>query len=116
MESAVNPCILRGRAWRGVTILLKSDNCRDVSFVLCKERYVILVMADSCFVNAYLPSGDNPNNIDTLLGLLSDIDEDIIVVKSKFTICNWFFGGDMNVNVKCNLRASRLLKDFASRL
>jgi len=63
-----------------------------------------------------LPSGDNPNNVDTLLALLSDIDEDNIVVKSKFTIHNWFLGRDMSVNLKCNLQASRVLKNCVNRM
>jgi len=67
MESALCHGILRGRPLGGVSTLLKSSLCRDVIFSICKQRFVLIVISDSCFVNLYLSSADNSSEVDVFL-------------------------------------------------
>jgi len=115
MESANCHGILRGRPWGGVSTLLKSSLCKDVIFSICKERFVLIVISDSCFVNLYLPSADNSSEMDALLALLTEIYAAIIGAKFKFSVRNTFVGGDTNISVKSKSRAAAMLNDFVNR-
>jgi len=39
--------------------MLRVSLCRDVLFSLCCDRFVCIVLYDTCFLNVYLPSGSN---------------------------------------------------------
>jgi len=115
MESALCHGILSGRPWGGVSTLLKSSSCKDVIFSVCKERFVLLILSDSCFLNIYLPSANNSSELDVLLALLTEIDGAIINAKCNFSIHNTFVGGDMNINFKLKSRAAAMFNEFVNR-
>jgi len=57
-------------------------------FSICTERFVLLVISDSRFVNLYLPSADSSSEIDVLLALLTEIYAAIVSAKCNFSVRN----------------------------
>ena len=114
MANAIDNGILRGRPWGGVSILLNNMLCKDVVFSLCEDRFVCIVLYNTCFLNVYLPS--DPNScIDSLIDSLSQLDAACVDIHNRFNIVNFIFGGDMNVNVTISSRAASLVNEFAAR-
>jgi len=114
MTNATDDGILRGRPWGGVSILLQTSICRDVSFNLCEDRYVCIVLYDTCFINVYLPSGPNAC-LDILLDVISQLDILCTDVHNKYNTKNFVFGGDINVNITQSSRAAAILLELFAR-
>ena len=65
--------MLRGRPFGGVVILVKSSLRKETSTIHCSDRYVIIKVRNSLFVNIYLPCSGIPDRQLVCDDVLSDI-------------------------------------------
>ena len=55
-ENKINTGILIGRPYGGVAILVRDYLVKFVEKIICEERFVILCINSTAFVNVYLPT------------------------------------------------------------
>ena len=55
MDKATSNAVLVGRPFGGVAIMLRNDLARDASCLAIYERFIIVKLCDTLFVNTYFP-------------------------------------------------------------
>ena len=111
MEDVVSNCVLRGRPYGGVGMLIRSNYTHLISYYVCRERYVLLVIGNTVLINIYLPSVISHRSVDIIQALLDEIDTELINFPDHIII----LGGDLNVSLKSSATASLLMKEFMSK-
>ena len=111
METAMGRSVLRGRSYGGVATLIRNDFLPHTICLTCAERYTIIAIGRTIFINVYLPcySPDSVNIISTLLSEISDI-------VSMYPNYDIILGGDLNVDLKDNSRTTNIVRNFMANL
>src|SRR6476469_2305904 len=107
--------VLKGRPWGGAGLLISSSLNRDIKYIKCKERFVLLVVANSIFINMYLPTDKTDDDFEKLISTLTEIESRIEFVCNNVlnhVNYNLVAGGDLNVNLDSHTRAALLIKEF----
>ena len=120
MEQCVQESLLKGRPHGGVATLINSSLTTKVAFVKCCERFVILSLGNTLFINVYLPCVTaNVQSKDALLLIIADIHDVIASARTvlKNNDLNIVIGGDLNVNLE-NTKAPAfpIIMEFINRL
>ena len=73
MEKTISHSVLRGRPFGGVAILVQNDFLSRLSCIKCTDRYVIITIEKTIFVNVYFPCRSTLDCISITESLLKDI-------------------------------------------
>src|SRR3989442_1008303 len=109
MEGAISSSILKGRPWGGVCTLVNNNLLSHVKCLMCAERFVIITIGSTIFVNVYLPSYSKENSL-IIKEILSDISDVICLYPNYKIVC----GGDFNASLYAESAASKLIRAFMS--
>jgi len=111
MEEVVKAGLVRGRPWGGAAILLSNFLCGNVRFSFCAERFVCVVICDTCFVNVYLPASSNVCSM-SLIDVISQLDILFNDVTLRLGVKHFVCGGDFNVDVNKISDAASIINSF----
>ena len=110
MDHCVSQSILKGRPWGGVSILVKNKYVPHVKFTKVSDRYLMLLLAETLFVNVYLPTSSSGNHEDIALQMVNDISN----VFLQFPNVNVVFGGDMNTDLDSNSKTVQIINKLSN--
>lgn len=108
MDSAISQSILRGRPFGGVAILVRKYLTKSLSCLKCSDRFVILLIDKTVFINVYFPCSTVKDYLNILLAILTNI----TVVLEEHLDCEIVLGGDFNTNLHENSPGSNLIRKF----
>ena len=111
MEAVMGRSVLRGRSFGGVATLIRNDYLPQTNCLVCAERYNIIAIGQTIFINVYLPcySTDSVNIISTLLSEIYD-------TVSLYPNYDIVLGGDLNTDLKDNSRTTNAIRNFMADL
>ena len=120
MEQCVSESLLRGRPFGGVATLINSTLTAKVDFVKCSERFVVMSIGNTLFVNVYLPCVTaSDQSKDALVLIITELQGVIAsaLTTLKSNDLKFIIGGDLNVNLE-NIRAPayQIITDFINSL
>ena len=109
MESTISASILRGRPFAGVCTLVHNKYAAHVKCLMCAERFVVLAIGTTIFINVYVPS-NSKENARTIQSMFTEIQE-VIYQYPDFMI---IMGGDFNTDMSVKSNAAGLVNEFMS--
>lgn len=113
MERSVRRSIIRGRPFGGVATLINNELCSKITFVECRDRFVVLIIDNCIYINVYLPSAASDSEIDLLTSVLVEL-EDVVTTASGQLVGSFHFivGGDFNLDFDSHSRSAVIVSDL----
>ena len=107
MDSALSQSVLRGRTYGGVATLVRNDYLPYTNCLKCAERYIIVSVGYTIFINVYFPCHSS-NSVDIIETLLTEITEIVKLYPDHDIV----MGGDMNTVLSDNSKTSNVIRKF----
>lgn len=108
MENAISHSVLRGRSYGGSAILVQNDYLSNCACIQAAERFVIVSIGKTLFINVYFPCSGAANSDNIVDSILTEIGS-IITLYCSYSIV---MGGDINSDLSINSKRSRILRAF----
>jgi exonuclease III len=101
MDTALSCSVLRGRTYGGVATLVRNDYLSYTTCLKCAERYTIVSIGQTIFINVYFPCSSSSSHevVETLLIEINDV----VTLFPDFEIV---MGGDFNCVLSDNSKTS----------
>ena len=114
MEERVKS-VFHGRPYGGTSILVSSAYTKYIKHIVCRERFVIILINSIAFVNIYFPCKSNCSVVNLMETVDNMIDE-IIVNLFTFAPKYIFLGGDLNVDLRVVSDVSKAIQKLVDSL
>ena len=111
MDSVLVRSVLRGRPYGGVATLVRNDFLPQTNCLKCAERYTIVAVGQTIFINVYLPCY-SPDSINIVNTMLVEIKEILMLHPGHELV----MGGDMNTVLSDSSRSSGNIRQFLTDL
>lgn len=111
MDTALSCSVLRGRTYGGVATLVRNDYLSYTTCLKCAERYTIVSIGQTIFINVYFPCSSSSSHevVETLLIEINDV----VTLFPDFEIV---MGGDFNCVLSDNSKTSNVIRRFMMKL
>lgn len=110
MDKVIESGMLKGRPFGGVLMMINSDLRSISKTIYCSERFCIVKISDSIFINVYLPCKGTINR----LGIIEDLFAEIWAWRERYASCECFIAGDLNVDLDSADNISQCVNNFIS--
>ena len=109
MDNATSNAVLVGRPFGGVATMVRNDLADDSRCIIIKDRFIIIMLCDTLFVNVYLPCSTNiAANYDLLCVTLDELGLEL----AKWPGHNMVMAGDMNADLRLSSRRSIAIRNL----
>ena len=111
MDKATSQSVLMGRPYGGVAIMVHNSLARDSKCLIINERFIIVQLGGTLFVNIYFPCSTHiPVNYDLLCVILDELGLEL----AKYPGHNIVMGGDMNTDLRLSSRGANAIRGFTN--
>ena len=109
MDQATSNAVLMGRPFGGVAMLVHNDLTTEARCLLIKERYIIVKVCGTLFVNVYFPCNSHvPAHHELLCVTLDEINDEL----AKYPALNIVMAGDMNADLRLTSLGATTIRNF----
>ena len=108
MDSVLETCLLRGRPFGGLAILVKENHHSCCALIASNDRLIAIVYNDILIINVYFPCSSRLSFKDETLDLLVQM-QDLI---DNFDGDKVIIGGDLNCTLEIESWSSKLICGF----
>ena len=112
MDDTLAKGILVGRPFGGVAMLVKNDLASKIKFVKKDDRFIIVRLLDTVFVNLYLPCKSSVGYEEIVADTLARVLNCIVMLSN----CMLVVGGDFNCALKPGEPMWSVFNDFMTEL
>ena len=111
MDHATSKSVLVGRPFGGLAVLVHNDLTADAHCLVIKERYLIVRIGATLFVNIYFPCNTHKTvNYDLLCVTLDELNGEL----AKCPGLNIVMAGDMNADLRLSSIGAIAIRDFCN--